>query len=87
MAIWQYDIALVPRTGVICEDGIIPDELPGYRAVSNPGDQVEQKTRPAPEDLKHSKARYRASRERRGGNRCVPSAWVGYAAMVGRRRQ
>lgn len=42
MAVWQYDIALVPRSGVIREHGIIPDELPGYRAVWNPQDQVDQ---------------------------------------------
>ncbi|MCI0536247.1 MAG: hypothetical protein L0Z50_13555 [Verrucomicrobiales bacterium] len=42
MAIWQYDIGLVPRLGVIRLHGIIPAELPGYRAVWNPEEGAEK---------------------------------------------
>jgi hypothetical protein len=36
MAVWQYDLALVPRTGIIRLHGEIPKELPGHRAVWQP---------------------------------------------------
>jgi hypothetical protein len=42
MAVWQYDIALVPRAGVVRQHGNIPAELPGYRAVWNPESESEQ---------------------------------------------
>ncbi|HEX5220979.1 MAG TPA: hypothetical protein VFZ59_15550 [Verrucomicrobiae bacterium] len=40
MAVWQYDVSLVPRSGVVLHHGGIPEELPGYRAVMNP-DEME----------------------------------------------
>lgn len=42
MAIWQYDITLVPRAAVLRQHGTIPSELPGYRAVWNPEDVMNE---------------------------------------------
>lgn len=42
MAVWQYDVALVPRAGVIRHHGMIPDELPGFRAVWHPEQEPER---------------------------------------------
>jgi hypothetical protein len=44
VAVWQYDVALVPRAGVIRLHGQIPDELPGFRAVWNPEEELERES-------------------------------------------
>ena len=42
MAVWQYDVALVPKAGIIRHHGSVPDELPGHRAVWNPQDTMDE---------------------------------------------
>lgn len=42
MAVWQYDVSLLPRGGVIRHHGKVPDELPGYRAVWCPEEGLEE---------------------------------------------
>ncbi len=44
MAVWQYDVALVPRAGVIRHHGMIPSELPGYRAIWHPEPESERES-------------------------------------------
>src|ERR1022692_4794579 len=42
MAVWHYEVALVPRAGIIRHHAGIPEELPGYRAIWNPEEGADE---------------------------------------------